>query len=76
MTRYERFDKPTQVQFCDAEGFKHGGIAYGDEIICGCCGGIFTIEEVYEFALEFGIEEPIMPYHDWEPLERIIIDGY
>jgi hypothetical protein len=71
MTKYEYFDRPTQVQFCDHDGVVRGGIAYGGEIICGCCGGIFTIEEVYEFAC--GIEEPIIPYHDWEPLEETII---
>lgn len=45
-TKY--FDKPTQVVFRDPdneEGFI-GGIAYRDEIICGCCGGIFELNEV------------------------------
>ena len=74
MTKYEHFERPTQVQFCDHEGVIRGGIAYGGEIICGCCGGIFTIEEVYEFASDYGME-PIIPYHDWEPLEETIIGG-
>lgn len=45
-TKY--FDCPTQVLFRDPdneEGFI-GGIAYRDEIICGCCGGIFELNEV------------------------------
>ena len=75
MIKYEHFERPTQVQFCDHEGVMHGGIAYGGEIICGCCGGIFTIEEVYEFAPDYGVEEPIIPYHDWEPLEETIVCG-
>lgn len=47
------FETPTQVLFKQdketmlengAEWF--AGIAYHDEIICGCCGGIVEIEEV------------------------------
>ena len=72
MTKYEHFERPTQVQFCDHDGVMRGGIAYGGEIICGCCGGIFEIAEVYEFAPDYGIEEPIIPYHDWMDLERAI----
>ena len=50
------YEKPTQVLFLDfesiadgAEGIRYiGGIAYQDEIICGCCGGIFSIKELIE----------------------------
>lgn len=44
MTKY--FERPTQVKFYD--GINHawmGGIAYQDEIICGCCGGILKVDE-------------------------------
>ena len=62
------FYKPTQVKFYDdyLEEF-HYGIAYHDIIICGCCGGVFEISEILEFAPE-GIE-PITSYHDWVDLE-------
>lgn len=47
------FETPTQVLFKqDAETMRENGaewfagIAYHDEIICGCCGGIVEIEEV------------------------------
>lgn len=39
------FDKPTQVKFYDGEDWNYG-IAYHEIIICGCCGGIFEIDDV------------------------------
>ena len=54
-----RFDFPTQVMFIDidstVDNFEAlnlqeviylGGIGYNDEIICGCCGAIFSIDEL------------------------------
>lgn len=44
----KHFDKPTQVIFTFDNGTnreKSAGIAYHDEIICGCCGGIFHLDE-------------------------------
>lgn len=46
--KYNYFEVPTQVKFWD--GRYIGGIAYRDEIICGCCGGIFRISDIYEVA--------------------------
>lgn len=47
------FEKPTQVMFRqDEETMQENGaewfagIAYHDEIICGCCGGIIEMDEV------------------------------
>ena len=45
------FNMPTQAKFL--EPFVNcpvyvGGIAYEDKIICGCCGSVFEIEEVYD----------------------------
>lgn len=55
------FDVPTQVLFYDVDGDHYvGGIAYHDEVICGCCGGIMSIDEIYEFAPS-DIEMPIRP---------------
>ena len=45
MEKIKYFDRPTQVVFCDEQGGWKGGIAYCNEIICGCCGSIFDIEE-------------------------------
>lgn len=42
--KYDYFDVPTQVQFWDYKKRRYnGGIAYRDEIICGCCGDVFNI---------------------------------
>lgn len=51
------YEKPTMVKFlnpnyfedgvvenADGEEYWLGGIAYKDEIICGCCGGAFEIK--------------------------------
>lgn len=66
------FKSPTQVAFWDVDGDHYiGGIAYGTEIICGCCGGIVEIAEVYEFAPE-GVR-PIIVYEDWESFDDFII---
>lgn len=42
------YSKPTQVQFFTKGDDKNPalvGIAYGNEIICACCGGIFELSE-------------------------------
>ena len=67
------FNKPVQVAFWDYDGQHwNGGIAYGREIICGCCGGIFEIDEIYEFA-PTNINRPILPYDDWVDISAEII---
>lgn len=66
------FDIPTQVMFWD-EGDKQYtfGIAYKDEIICGCCGGIFEIEDIIELTPED--KHPIYSYGDnWADLRDAI----
>lgn len=40
------YDKPTQVKFISYDGTIRTGIAYKDEIICACCGGIYEIEDL------------------------------
>ena len=53
---YLNFAEPTQVKFIDvnsdngtdnAKPIWVGGIAYKGEIICGYCGGIIKLEELY-----------------------------
>lgn len=66
MKKYNYFAVPTQVQFWDYNhGRYHGGIAYRDEIICGCCGGVFNIIEIYNVAPDTLLEDPIIVYDDW-----------
>ena len=56
------FDVPTQVAWFDDNHYC-AGIAYCDEIICACCGGVESIEEIIEFAPS-GVT-PIVAYRDW-----------
>lgn len=70
MKKYNYFEAPTQVKFWD--GRYIGGIAYRDEIICGCCGGIFKIGDVYEVAPDTLEEDPIVVYNSWVDLSSEI----
>ena len=72
------FNIPTQVLFFDNDGtedLEHPqyipGIAYQDFIICGCCGGIFTIQCVWEDGIDAGVQ-PIYPYESWVSLNETI----
>ncbi len=69
------FDKPTQVMFLDLEQEWQVGIAYGDEIICGCCGGIFEVDEIMELAIENGMKCGIHPYETWDNISEEISGG-
>ena len=72
--RYRKFDEPTQVAFWDYDGGHWtGGIAYGTEIICGYCGSVMDIDEIYEFAPKD--IDPIQIFADWVSISEEII-GY
>ena len=84
LNRVFRYDRPTQVKFLDIdvedEVFWQGGIAYGTEIICGCCGGVFEIADIYadwnevkDDPMYADIENPIQEYHDWVDLREYIL---
>lgn len=77
MTDMQYFDKPTQVVFADPdnEGEWIVGIAYKDEIICGCCGGVFDISDVVDMAAEAGVKHPIYAYTDWMDIAAEITGG-
>lgn len=64
------FEIPTQVAFWEEDHYI-GGIAYRDEIICGCCGGVISIEDVYTFAQEGVV--PVVEYQNWEAINSYII---
>lgn len=74
---YDYFEVPTQVKFWDIEGDHYlGGIAFRDEIICGCCGNVFDINEIYESAPDTLEEDPIVVYDTWVNLSSEILgDG-
>lgn len=67
------FSVPTQTFFWDNDNNGWNvGIAYGEEIICGCCGGVFEIADIYENA---PIPDPIRPYGDWIDISEEIAGG-
>lgn len=70
MKKYDYFEVPTQVKFWDYEGGHYlGGIAYRDEIICGCCGGIFDISEIYKLAPDTLLGGPIVRLNGWKTIK-------
>ena len=68
MKKYNYFPIPTQVKFWDYNTYCYlGGLAYRAEIICGCCGGIFDISEIYKFAQQDSLkEDPIVIVAGWK----------
>jgi len=53
-----------------------GGIAYGDVLICGCCGATFSINEWFERARDLGVDRDkvIFVYHEWADFSQFIQD--
>ena len=68
--RKNYFEVPTQVRYYD-EGAYGTGIAYRDEVICACCGGVTPLEEIYEFADEDGVQA-IYEYTTWENITESV----
>ena len=71
------FERPKQVMFADPDnpGEWLCGIAYGHEIICACCGGIFSIDDVVEMANEDGVKCAIYEYDNWVDIADDIVGG-
>ena len=71
------YGTPCQVKFWDCGDpdniTMYGGIAYHDEIICGCCGAILSIQEVIDDAAECGIhwDDAIIEL-EWIDIEEAI----
>lgn len=74
----KNFDYPTQVVFIFNMGDYYercSGIAYHNEVICGCCGNTFNLEdEFYEIEIEkelpwVNLIEEISPEEDYGKLE-------
>lgn len=45
---------PRQVMFYDGDGMCPG-IMFGDKIICACCGAVYEVDEVIEYAKADGV---------------------
>ena len=69
------FERPEQVMFADPEnpGEWLVGIALHHNIICGCCGGLFDIDEVIELAHEDGRKQAIYPFAEWVDITDEIV---
>ena len=72
MKKYNYFEAPTQVKFWDERYI--GGIAYRDEIICGCCGGVFSISKIYKVAPDTLLGDPIIIYDNWACISSAICE--
>ena len=71
--KYNYFEVPTQVKFWDVDGDHYvGGIAYRNDVICGCCGGIFDISEIYESARDTIKEDSIVISERWVDFSYVI----
>ena len=68
--RKNYFDTPTQVRYYD-DGAYAVGIAFGEVVICACCGGVTFLEEICEHADEDGVQA-IYEYTTWESLTDAI----
>lgn len=78
------YETPTQVIFVDVLNEVErpmyrliGGIAYGDEIICGECGGAISLEYLYEdydAAVAVGAKLPDAPIYElsWISIDEAI----
>ena len=57
------YNEPTQVLFHDESGW-NAGIAFGDKVVCGCCGHVYSIAELIEDCDE-DLTYPIYEYKYW-----------
>ena len=73
------FLQPTQVMYFDYreedEPRTLTGIAFRQEIICGCCGGIIDIDELVEAGKREGHNKVVFPYNTWEDISEAIDGG-
>ena len=73
MSKNKHYDTPTQVCFWDWDANEWlAGIAWGDNIICGCCGGVFEIAEIYENAPQ-EIKKPVVEFNYWVNFSEEIV---
>lgn len=54
MANEKYFEKPQQIWFHTYDEGLRLGIAYHDEIICGCCGEVIKIDKVTGIIAERG----------------------
>lgn len=64
------FDVPTQIAYFDEDHYE-AGIAYHDEVICACCGGVTEIDDLIRWA-PAGVA-PIVTYNHWYSFKETVI---
>ena len=73
------FLQPTQVMYLDYRETDKpqplAGIAFRQEIICGCCGGVIYIDKLVEAGEREGHKKVIFPYNDWCDISEAIDGG-
>ena len=73
------FLEPTQVMYTDLREEDTprwlSGIAYRQEIICGCCGGVIDIDKLVEAGEREGYKKVIFPYSSWCDISEEITGG-
>ena len=70
--KYTYFEEATQVVYWESVGEQwFAGIAYKDFVICGCCGSVIEIKEIYDCAPGH-IENPIQRFSNWVDITEVI----
>lgn len=66
---------PHQVMFYDGGGKGMcAGILFQNHILCGCCGGVFHVDEVVENARDEGVDA-IRVFDSWVDVSEEIKGG-
>lgn len=73
------FLKPTQVMYFDYREENESrlltGIAFRQEIICGCCGSVIDIDKLVEAGIREGHKKVVFPYDSWCDISEAIDGG-
>lgn len=77
MMGFKNFPIPTQVKFynIDEDNWLNG-IAYNMEVICGCCGGVIPLEELYDEEILEREEYPVrILTNNWVDISDFLEDN-
>ena len=73
------FLQPTQVMYFDYREENEPrlltGIAFRQEIICGCCGDVIDINKLVKAGKREGHNKVVFPYNTWEDISEAIDGG-
>lgn len=64
--KIEWFEQPVQVSFYNFDDDNWmNGIGYRNEIICGCCGAVIPLEDLYDAEMLAIEPQPVRTLSDW-----------